>query len=77
MGCRREWSGVAGRHPLPSTSQIPGLLAFPSKVAEAVAAQTSPWQPVSCYSVRVGKTIETSVVKLCGDLPDLRKLFLS
>jgi hypothetical protein len=39
-----------------------------------VAAQTTPWQPASCYSMRVGKTVETSVAELCGDLSDVWKL---
>jgi hypothetical protein len=39
-----------------------------------VAAQSTLWQPASHYSMRVGKTVKTSVVELHGDLSDVRKL---
>jgi hypothetical protein len=50
-----------------------GLLALSGKVEEAVAAQATPWQPASRYSVQVGQTVETSVMKLCRDPPGLRE----
>jgi hypothetical protein len=54
-----------------------GPLAFPGKVAEAVAAQATSWQPASHNTVRVGKTVEAFVPKLCRDPLSLRELFLA
>jgi hypothetical protein len=47
----------------------PDSLAVSDEVAEAVAMQTTPWQPASHYSMRVEEAVETSIVKLCGDPP--------
>jgi hypothetical protein len=49
----------------------PGPPAVLGEVSEAATAQTMSWQPTSHYSVRVGETVETSVVELCRDLPSL------
>jgi hypothetical protein len=53
---------------------MPGPLAVLGEVAEAVAAQTTSWQPENRYLVRVGKTVEASAAKLCGYLPGLQRL---
>jgi hypothetical protein len=53
---------------------MPGPLAVLGEVVEAVAAQTTSWQPANRYLVRVGKTVEASVAKLRGYLSGLQRL---
>jgi len=54
---------------------MPWPLAVLGEVAEAVAAQVTPWKPTSCYSVQVGEAVKTSTVKLCTILLACRKCF--
>jgi hypothetical protein len=49
------------------------MRALLGEVVEAMAAQTTPRQPASRNTVRVRETVEAFVVKLCRDLPSLRK----
>jgi hypothetical protein len=56
------------------SKDAPTLLAVNGEVVVAVAAQATPRQSSSRYSVRVGEAIEAPSMKLCGDLPGLRRL---
>jgi hypothetical protein len=56
------------------SKDAPTLLAVNGEVAVAVAAQATPRQSSSRYSVRVGEAIEAPSMKLCGDLMGLWRL---
>jgi hypothetical protein len=68
VGSHHERDAVVGCHPSRQCQSMPGPLAVLGEVAEAVAAQTTSWQPVNRYLVRVGKTVEASTAKLRGYL---------
>ena len=71
LGGRRVDAANRATWQIATLRRRPQSLALPGDVTEAMAAQATLWQPTSRNTVRVGETVEASILKHCRDPPDL------